>query len=296
MTKPSSIGLHLSDWHYGEVIVPEKVDGLNNINIKILRKRVKDTVFKALELLDHNTGTEFKDFHLCYGGDMVSGERHAEHAETNDLGIMEQLELVANDIGWATNEIAEWCARKSIPLFVHCVAGNHGDLSEGHPSKQIVDRNLDWGAYWRAASETYPGEVRWNIPEGLYTEFTASGRLYRLMHGHGSKGGGSAASALGPAAPVLRLDMRTRKMAASVSDRRCYDTLIAGHHHWYWTSEQVLGNGSLIGYNEYALACGFPYQPPIQTLWLTHPTYGITHYMPVHCTSSASTVVKGWKK
>lgn len=294
---PSSIGFHLSDWHYGETVYPEKVDGLNNVNIKVLRQRVKYTVDKALELLDNHTGTQFKDFHLCFGGDMVSGERHQEHAETNDLGIMEQLELVANDIGWCVNRVAGWCEQKGIPLRVHAVVGNHGDLSDGHPSKQVVDRNLDWAAYWRAASEQYPGQVEWDIPEGLWTEFKMSGRLYRLMHGHGSKAsGGSVASALGPAAPVLRLDLRTRKQASGIEGRECYETLIAGHHHWYWATPQVLGNGSLIGYNEFAAACGFPYQPPIQTLWLAHPTYGITHYMPVHCTPKATTLVKGWKK
>jgi hypothetical protein len=40
-------------------------------------------------------------------------------------------------------------------------------------------------------------------------------------------------------------------------------------------------NGSLKGYDEYAYTNNFPFEPPTQALWLTHPEFGITISMPV---------------
>ena len=61
-----------------------------------------------------------------------------------------------------------------------------------------------------------------------------------------------------------------------------YDTLVLGHWHRYISTRQIIVNGSLCGYNEYAFLGNFPYEPPIQALWITHPDRGITFQMPVY--------------
>ena len=40
--------------------------------------------------------------------------------------------------------------------------------------------------------------------------------------------------------------------------------------------QRLIVNGSLKGYDEYAYANNFGYEPPRQALWITHPTHGIT--------------------
>jgi len=39
----------------------------------------------------------------------------------------------------------------------------------------------------------------------------------------------------------------------------------------------------LKGYDEYAAQGNFGFEPPIQSLFVTHPKYGITYRMPVLC-------------
>ncbi|WP_216361090.1 hypothetical protein, partial [Comamonas thiooxydans] len=61
-----------------------------------------------------------------------------------------------------------------------------------------------------------------------------------------------------------------------------YDTLVIGHFHQLIQMKRVIVNGSLIGYNEYAYANNFGYEPPQQALWISHPQHGITFSMPVN--------------
>jgi hypothetical protein len=51
--------------------------------------------------------------------------------------------------------------------------------------------------------------------------------------------------------------------------------------------KKIIINGSLKGYDEYAHAHNFQYEPPQQAMWLTHPDHGITFNMPVFLTESA---------
>lgn len=298
MSKPlSSAGLLLSDLHLGEVVSPAQMDGLNWVDKNVLEDRFRFTYRNALHLLsDHAGSNRLEELHLCFGGDMVSGVRHLEHVETNDLTPMEQLDAIVDLLCDGVGEIYVWCNGRGIRLKIHCVAGNHGDLGD-HPAKNHYGQNLDWAAYWAAQKRIAPlaPDVEWDIPDALWTEFEMAGRLYRLMHGH-LPGKGKPFTArgdgpLGPAGPGLRLDVRMRRQARSVPGRRPYDTLLKCHDHWYFASDDMIQNGSIIGYGEYAMTRGFPYQAPMQALWIGHPIWGITHQMKIHCTPEGSTII-----
>lgn len=295
----SDVGLVISDLHMGEVISPAQTQGLNETNHKILRDRFRFTISNALHLLDHHVGSvEFNTFHLMYAGDMVSGERHMEHVETNDLTLAEQLQMAIDLEIWGVTTIGMWCKEHNVKLRVHCVMGNHGDLATKHPSKNQYGRNLDWISYWQCYESVVKPlvklgvNVEFDIPDGLYTDFHIGKRLIRLMHGHTpARFGGRGDGPLGPAGPMCRMDMKQRRQASSIPGRDVYDTLICGHWHHLHQSENVIGNGCIVGYSEYAMQLGFPYEPPTQAMFLVHPTYGITHQVKVHCTKKGSTIL-----
>jgi hypothetical protein len=60
-----------------------------------------------------------------------------------------------------------------------------------------------------------------------------------------------------------------------------YDTMLLGHWHQLIQLQRLVVNGSLKGYCEYASNNNFPFEPPRQALWITHPTRGITFSAPV---------------
>lgn len=70
-----------------------------------------------------------------------------------------------------------------------------------------------------------------------------------------------------------------------------YDTLLLGHFHRLMQLRSVIVNGSIKGFDEYAKRENFPWDPPQQALWITHPERGITLQMPVHLDRNKS----GWQ-
>ena len=73
-----------------------------------------------------------------------------------------------------------------------------------------------------------------------------------------------------------------------------YDTMLCGHFHQYVQLQRLIVNGSLKGYDEYAYANNFPYEPAQQALWLTHPKYRVTYRMPVQVQQFKDVKVKPW--
>jgi hypothetical protein len=67
-----------------------------------------------------------------------------------------------------------------------------------------------------------------------------------------------------------------------------------GHWHQDIRLRKLIVNGSLKGYDEYAFANNFPFEPPSQALWMTHPQHGITFSMPVLAERSKASATPGW--
>lgn len=84
---------------------------------------------------------------------------------------------------------------------------------------------------------------------------------------------------IGALGPILRGDHKKRSRNSQIGME--YDTLLMGHWHQDIFLRRLVVNSSLKGYDEYANANNFSFEPPSQQLWLTHPKYRITFRMPV---------------
>ena len=62
-----------------------------------------------------------------------------------------------------------------------------------------------------------------------------------------------------------------------------YDTMLCGHFHTLMSLSRLIVNGSVKGYDEYAMSINCPWEPPQQALWTVHPKHGHTWFMPVMC-------------
>lgn len=275
--KPGSRGVPMtiwSDWHWGEVVNPDEVGGVNEYNTSIAKKRVEKLVNTTIDLAYNHMGrakTEYPGIIICLGGDMIGGDIHEELAKTNDSTTQQSI----NDITDTLAAAIETMASKFGKVFLPCVVGNHGRSTKKMQMKQRVYTSHEWNVYCNL--ERYFRReklIQFMVPPAADAFFNVYGHRYMLTHGDslGVKGGDGIIGALGP---IMRGSLKTHRSEAQIGQD--FDTLLIGHWHQSLWLPSVIVNNALKGYDEYArLALRAPYSRPSQALWFTHPEHGIT--------------------
>ncbi len=280
--KPGSPGtpiLMISDVHYGEVIDPEQVYNSNVFNRAICKQRLKHTFETAVSLLKtHFAKPDYPGIVLVLGGDMISGELHEELMVTDEAAPLVQsyeiAKLIADGISFLADEFAN--------VDVYCVAGNHGRTTRKPRTKFYAHNNLDWLSY-KMMGDYVSGlsNVSLWAPNSRDLNFEVAGHKYRLSHGDQFRGGDGI---IGPIGPLARGDYKKRVTASLMPGQpEIYDTMLCGHFHTLMHLPRFIVNGSVKGFDEFAMSMNFPWEPPQQALWTVHPRHGHTWFMPVMC-------------
>lgn len=276
-----------SDWHWGEVVDPAQINGVNEFNLVIGQQRARRMIERTVSLLtEHIRGTKYPGIVFALGGDMMSGDIHDELSETNDVPVMPALLDLMGVLNWCIRTLADTFGN----VFVPCVTGNHGRNTKKPRAKGRNYSNFDWLLYQFLAKQ-FEGDkrVRFLIPDGSDAHWQVFGHRYCLTHGDQFRGGDGMIGALGP---IIRGDHKKRSRNGQID--LGYDTLLMGHWHQLIQLQRVIVNGSLKGYDEYAAANNFGYEIPQQALWLTHNRQGITFSMPVHLDEPRRAASKDW--
>lgn len=286
-SSPGVPTLFASDLHWGEVVHPSQIGGVNKFNLDIARERLKRLGDRAVRLLRIlSPSMDYPGIVLVLGGDMISGNIHDELTATNELNTMPcVLDLYGQLVS-----LIDMLAGQFGRVFVPCVSGNHGRDTHKIWSKDRHHTSFDWLLYCFLAKHFEADKrVTFLIPDGPDAYYRIYGHRYLLTHGDQFRGGDGMIGALGP---IIRGDHRKRSRNAQIDME--YDTLLLGHWHQYIHLTRLIVNGSLKGLDEYAYSNNFPYEVPQQALWLTHPKYGITYRMPVRLDEPRAAVSKGW--
>ncbi len=266
--------LMLSDLHWSEVVDKDQVFGKNEYNSDVAAKRLYNVVERSIDILfDGMADTNYPGIVVNLAGDMISGDIHDELTATNDKPVMPTfLDLYNNLIA-----VLERLASVFGKVFVPCVHGNHSRNTKKIQAKDQAYTNFDWLLYNMLAKHFEDdNRLSFLIADGVDLQYRIYNHTYRLTHGNQFRGGSGI---IGFVYPVMRGNIKKHSAAASYDYE--YDTLLIGHFHQYMTLGNVIVNGSLVGYNEYALANNFPFELPKQALWITNPNYGITMNTPV---------------
>lgn len=264
-----------SDWHWGEVVKSSEIGGVNEYNLEIARERLTRLIDTTIDLLsNHMVNPQYPGIVFALGGDMVSGNIHEELSETNDAPIMPVVLDLVDHLYIAILRLKKKYGR----VFLPCVAGNHGRNTKKVRAKEFNFQSFDWLIY-QQLDRLFADDpdVVFFIPDGTDARVEIAGHRYLFSHGNQFRGGDGMVGALGP---IMRGDHKKRGRNQQVGQE--YDTLVIGHWHQLVQMKRVIVNGSLIGYNEYAYANNFGYEPPQQALWVSHPHHGITFSMPVN--------------
>lgn len=276
---PSTHGvptLLLSDFHLGEVVNPEHVFRINEFNMEIAERRVRELATRTISILTDHLGGDHPGLVLLLNGDFVSGCIHEELLITNEKPIMPIVVRAYELLVWFIQRMEK--AFGKVQLF--CCHGNHSRTFKKPINKESALSSYDWLIY-TLLDRYFTGNenVNFVISPGDDIQFKIYNHSYRMTHGGQFRGGQGF---LGHIAPVTRGEIRKRSAAESYGQN--YDTLIVGHFHSYGLFKRVICNGSLVGYSEYAMNNNYPYERPQQALWFTHPDNGITFSCPVFCT------------
>ena len=273
-------GLLLSDIHLGEKVYPDQVFYSNEFNTEICHARIRRVIDTTIHLT-HNVlaQPEYPGFVLKLGGDNINGIIHEELEIGSDKRFMEQIIEIADALHASILKLIGVYGR----VYVVGVPGNHGRSTKKPMAKFNAATNADWLVYQMLERFLLPavakGRVVFNCPPARDVTYKVAGRRFRLTHGDQFRGGDGMIGMLGP---VTRGKHKKLSMALSLpTDAEQFDTMEIGHFHTLHQTPHLIVNGSIKGYDEYALSNSFGYEPPQQALYLTHEKYGINHFMPV---------------
>ena len=270
--------LFLSDFHYGEVVKPEAIGNLNNFNKKISQLRLKSTVETAIDLChNHMVNPKYPGIVLALGGDMMAGSIHDELIESNDGTNIDHVLDLFDQLVWTISTLAD----KFEKVFIPAVYGNHSRMYQQYRNKEAAHLSFDWMLYnmlERHFKNNKDNRIRFQIADGFDTYYKIYETSYLQTHGDrlGVRGGTGIVGMLGP---IARGVQKVRSEYANFG--KSIDYVIMGHYHQYISIKGAIVNGSLKGYDEYAMSNRFAFEIPKQALWFTHPQYGITFQVPV---------------
>lgn len=271
--------LMLSDVHYGEVINPDEIGGVNEYNHKIAAKRLKTLTDTTIDLATNHMGranVAYPGMVLCLGGDLIGGDLHEELMATNDRTPHQSV----NDLTDLVAGMIDAFATKFGRVFVPAIVGNHGRSTHKGHYKGRAFTNFDWTIATNLERHFRKEKnIQFQIPSGADARFDVFGTRFLLTHGDtlGVRGGDGIIGVLGP---LARGRLKVGQSEAAIG--RDFDVLLCGHYHQLVFLPNLICNGCVKGYDEYArLALRAPYSPPSQALFFVHPEHGITARWPV---------------
>lgn len=274
----------LSDTHFDEVVMPDEVDGLNAYNREIATMRLKKWSQNIIKMGRHYlSGVTYDGVVVILGGDLFSGDIHEELAQTNEDSILGSLmywsEQICASIDLLTNEFGK--------VHVVSVVGNHGRMTRKPRMKLRVRTNFDW-LVSKMIERHYTDDKRvtFQIPESADCLVNIYGHGHLITHGDQASGGQGIG---GIYPPIMRL--RARKAQRYLATGANFRTLWLGHWHQYISTPSMIINGSLKGYDEYAMINNFGYEPPQQALAIVTPERNITIQAPIFVEDR---VKEGW--
>lgn len=276
--------LLLSDLHLDEVVRPEEMRGINAYNRDIALQRLTRTAEGFVKVCrDYWSGHIYDGAVVALGGDVFSGEIHDELRESNEEPLIGSLVFWLDPLADVLRVIADEFGKVHVPVVV----GNHGRTSRKPRAKFRARSNFDW-AIAHALARTFAGDQRvsFDIPDSADCRFPVYGQHTLLTHGDQATGG-AGIGGIWP--PIMRLV--ARKRAQGDATGQPFHTMICGHWHSYVQGPDFIVNGSVKGYDEYAMVSNFAYEVPQQAAWLETPEHGRTWTAPIFSQDRAA---EGW--
>ena len=255
-----------SDWHIDEVVKSKSVLGLNEFNPEIAQKRVESLFVSTCKLIEHHQQNyDISEAVIALQGDFIGGWIHEELMQTNSESPLNAIRTVRNMILSGFKYIQENLDVEKI--HVVCISGNHSRNTRKIQFANFNDVSLEYGMYKdikEISKQVGLDKFEFIIPAAEMTVVEMLGKRMLFAHGHEFKYAGG----IGGIYPSM---LRWFNKIAKVFK---LDIAFIGHWHQSIFTQECVVNGSVKGYDAYAMGKGLDYQPPSQNLTLLDSKYG----------------------
>lgn len=264
----------LSDLHVEETVEPETVNWMNQYDLELAEESIQNTFRRGLLLTeDARHLANIKTLVLWLGGDIISGYIHDELVENNSLSPLaacrwaeQRLEagirMLANDGGFDD-------------IVIVTSYGNHGRTTHRMRFATAAANSYEQNMYLHLRQRTSDlKNVGWQVGEGYHNWLDVLGWRCRFHHGDAIRFQGGVGGLAIPA----------NKKISGWNKGRKADYDFFGHWHQFgWPHLHWVSNGSMIGYNAYAVQLGCEWQPPYQSFCVIDKDHGMTRALPIFC-------------
>jgi hypothetical protein len=197
----------------------------------------------------------------------MAGYIHEELLEDNSLSPTQTILWLMPRIEAGLRMLAKQFKR----VVVVCSVGNHGRTTLKPRAATGYKNSYEWLMYHILAQRFEGTNVEFQITNGYHNNLTVYDWTIRFHHGDAIRYQGGIGGLYIPA----------RKKIHSWNNETRAHLDVFGHHHQFSDGGAFISNGSLIGYNAFAVKIGASYEPPTQSFFLIHPTRFKTLVSPI---------------
>lgn len=256
-----------SDWHIEEEIKPEAVGNKNEYNLVVKDARFQNLLHGGLAWFKiESQKTSIKTIVIAALGDFISGSIHEDLAESNLLAPVDAIYAAQGMLITGIRHMLE-NTPPDVNIIVVCHSGNHGRMTKKQRISTEAGNSLEQYMYY-SVRDFFKNEkrVQFIVATGYHSfvRFFEGQYEIRFHHGHQINYQGGVG---GITVPV-------NKAVAQWNKAHPVNLDVFGHFHTKFDGGNFIANGSLIGYNAYAVAIKASYEKPSQTFFLVNKEYG----------------------
>jgi hypothetical protein len=274
-SKTSSLivpALDLSDWHIGEVIRPDEVEGFNRYNWAIAQEGLFGIIEDFLKWVEvKRKWYRIEQCAIFCKGDYVSGDIHDELKVTNEFPLPVQTANAGSLMGEAFKIVSSHFGNV---MAIECGADNHGRLQKKPQAKQKASNSMSYLVHHIAnAAAAKCNNFHPVMTEGMKICHAVNGKKFLVEHGDTIK------SHMGFPWYSLARSIG-REALRRMNTSKGFDFYSIAHFHTPNLIEgKTIVNGSLSGTTEFDHSCG-RHAKPCQVAFLIHPQHGIFDFTP----------------
>lgn len=259
-----------SDWHIEELVDPKTINGLNKFNLKIADSRVNNFFANSAKLVKgFQRDIKIKNVVLWLGGDFISSNIHEELLENTCLRPIEAIKKAQAMLLAGINYLL---INTNCNLIIPTSCGNHSRIGKKVHISTEQGNSLENYMYCNLAHHfANEKRVKFLVSTGYHIYLKIYDFNLRIHHGHQLKFYGGSGG----------LTIPVNKAIAQWNKGKKADLDLFGHWHQRLDGGNFIANGSLIGYNAYALSIKASYEPPSQTFFLLDKLRGKSIVAPI---------------
>jgi len=256
LREATAVGL-LSDAHAETLVYPWATPNGNTYTLDIADLRLR-RFFSSYEWMVQSAASfKIRNAIVWLGGDFITSHLHPENVETAQLGPNSAILWVQERLINGLKQLLYGpCGFERIDVI--CSEGNHPRTTEKMRASTAVEHNLEWLMYQSIRLAIKDERLNVLATPTMHQYHDVYGFKLHFHHGHEIRYSGGIG---GITIPI------NKAVAAWDRVRTCHYHHF-GHYHQYIDTGNVVVNGSLIGYDAFAMSIKAAPEPPQQAFYL----------------------------